>query len=267
MDELDELLSPDSTPVPESRWTVPTPESRVPVTPFELTPKHYQRLRFYWTRRGRATAHYDNVDLQLIGMGYVARVPSTYSTDSIRITVDGERALAAEHRVLVANRRPHHDLSGRLAAWLRSQGRVTWENIECRVERSNIEQRVSSLGLDPLDVSSHVRPDVFSMAAVTNPDRMNPAVHEIKVSRGDFMADVSQPLKRLAYASFSEVIYYVCPEGLVQKEEVPADCGLVVELACGQFEVRKRAKRSPVQLGPGSMMNLLLKRGQLNALS
>lgn len=266
MDELDALLTADFLQPPESRHVVATPESAVPLTVAEMTGKHYQRLRFYWTRRGRATAHFDNVDLQLIGMGYVARANS-YGCDSIRITVDGERALAAEHQNLVAARRPHHELGARLAAWLRDNGRITWENVECKVDCSEMERLALSRGLDCRATSTYVRPDVFSMVTTTNTARMNPAVHEIKVSRADFIADVAQPLKRLAYASFSEVFYYVCPDKLIQVSEVPAECGLVVETAEGKFELRKKPKRRPVVLTAGAMMNLVLKRGQFTSLS
>lgn len=54
---------------------------------------------------------------------------------------------------------------------------------------------------------------------------------------------------------------YVAAAGLIQVEEVPAECGLVVETAEGTFEVVKRPKKRQVHLTPHHFMNLVLKPG------
>lgn len=81
------------------------------------------------------------------------------------------------------------------------------------------------------------------MATATNTSRLNPAVHEIKVSRSDFLADVTTPLKRPAY------VYAECA---VAKEEGPTECGLIGSPPTGGSESQK-AKRRPVELTAGAM--------------
>ncbi|WP_425953286.1 hypothetical protein [Ralstonia pseudosolanacearum] len=100
------------------------------------------------------------------------------------------------------------------------------------------------------------------MAKTYDASRMNPCVHEVKVSRADFLADLAKPDKRKGYAHISEVLYYACPKELIGSEEVPPDCGLVYETALGEFSVIKRPKKRKVTLTAGHFMNLILKPGQ-----
>jgi hypothetical protein len=147
-------------------------------------------------------------------------------------------------------RQPHHELGGRLAAWLREQRRITWENIELRVP-------VGAQG------SVAYRPDVFSLVATYDETRLNPYVHEIKVSRSDFLQDVRNPEKRAGYAQLAEAVYYAAPAGMISVEEVPEECGLVVERELGKFEVLKRPKKRQLKLTAFTFMNLVLKPGMV----
>ncbi len=165
-----------------------------------------------------------------------------------RITHAGEQELAAEKAREIERRRPHHDLAGRLAQWRRDQGRVTWENIELLVDRESGGRQA-------------IRPDVFSMAAVYDERRINPCVDEVKISRADFLADVALTDKRAGYAKVAEVVYYAAPAGMIEASEVPSDCGLLVEVEIGKFEIAKQPKRRPVSLTTHHFMNLILKPG------
>ena len=51
--------------------------------------------------------------------------------------------------------------------------------------------------------------------------------YEIKVSRSDFLRELKQPLKRRLALRFSNMFWFVTPEGLVRLEEVPIECGLL----------------------------------------
>lgn len=51
--------------------------------------------------------------------------------------------------------------------------------------------------------------------------------YEIKVSRSDFLRELKQPLKRRLALRFSNMFWFVTPEGLVKLEEVPIECGLL----------------------------------------
>ncbi len=50
---------------------------------------------------------------------------------------------------------------------------------------------------------------------------------EIKVSRGDFLAELKDPKKRLETYPDVDGVFFATPKGLVAKAEVPADCGLI----------------------------------------
>lgn len=52
--------------------------------------------------------------------------------------------------------------------------------------------------------------------------------YEIKVSRSDFLAELHQPQKRAGAMEISELFYFVAPPGIIQSEELPPDCGLIL---------------------------------------
>jgi hypothetical protein len=51
--------------------------------------------------------------------------------------------------------------------------------------------------------------------------------YEIKVSRGDFLKDVKQPLKQRGARLFSDQFFFVTPPGLLKPEEIPDWSGLI----------------------------------------
>ncbi|WP_232427586.1 hypothetical protein [Burkholderia ubonensis] len=129
-----------------------------------LSRQHYKRLRFYWQGRGHGCAgNADGVDLDLAAAGLVIRQERNFGGVYFAITNAGEVELAAEKAREIERRRPHHALAGRVAQWLRDQGRVTWENIELLVDRDAGGRQA-------------IRPDVFSMAATYDEKRINPCV-------------------------------------------------------------------------------------------
>jgi hypothetical protein len=56
---------------------------------------------------------------------------------------------------------------------------------------------------------------------------MKRVCYEVKISRGDFLAELKHPLKRRIGMRYSNEFYFVTPGGLVQPEELPVECGLV----------------------------------------
>lgn len=103
------------------------------------------------------------------------------------------------------------------------------------------------------------RPDVFVMKPTYNTEMMKPTAYEIKVSRSDFLSDIAKPDKWKAYLEVAEALYYVCPEGLVDKKEVPKECGLIYfEEKYNNFAIKKHAKRSKIGLSQDNMMRLIL---------
>jgi hypothetical protein len=223
-----------------------------------LTKKHYTRLRYYWQSgvSGGGT-RCDNYDLDLIAHGFIQRTKDRWNNVvHFSITPEGEMELSHEKQREIGRRKPHHTLGEKFAKSLQDNGRITWENIEFKIE---------DVDLAGNKTVQCVRPDVFSMMPTFNEDKMNPTTYEVKVSRSDFLVDVNNPNKRAGSQKISEAFYYVCPEGLIKKEEVPVDCGLIYENKFGGFDVIKRVKKKKVTLSAKHFMNLILKKGRFNS--
>ena len=221
--------------------------------PLALTRNHFRRLRHYWQGKGQSVggaSRTDAIDLDLSAAGLIERrnvIGCVYFTT----TPAGERELHAEKQREIERRIPHHMLASRLALHLQTKGRITWENLELRVNFDAGNQQL-------------IRPDVFSLSATYNEKDLAPFVHEVKTSRADLLSDVAKPAKRAAYSVVAESVFYVAPVGLIDPSEIPDECGLVVEHAQGEFEQIKRAKKRVVQLTPSTYMNLVLKPGSFH---
>jgi len=98
----------------------------------------------------------------------------------------------------------HDELASDLAIHLNKKNIPTWENMTLR----------------------NCRPDVFSVKPTYNLNQMRTTTYEIKVSRADFLADIRKD-KWHSYKAFSSYIYFACPEGLIEFEDVPKGCGLM----------------------------------------
>ena len=51
--------------------------------------------------------------------------------------------------------------------------------------------------------------------------------YEVKVSRSDFLHEIKHPEKRQQGLWVSNEFYFVTPAGLVERKEVPTECGLI----------------------------------------
>ena len=50
---------------------------------------------------------------------------------------------------------------------------------------------------------------------------------EIKVSRSDWISELKRPYKRIIAHRLCNRFYFVAPTGLIAKEEIPLECGLM----------------------------------------
>ena len=193
------------------------------------------RLRWYFQNGYKTTgalALPDAIDLDLSVMGLIQRLYAPYGGVHYAITPMGERMLGELREHARSQRAPHHLLGSHLAQWLSEQTppRLTWENctFDVPVNGCNVP----------------TRPDVFSLATTLVVAKAAPIVHEIKVSRADFLCDVKDPTKRAAYFHLAPRVFYAVPFGLVSKEEVPLECGLVEQDKNGKgWIVKKPAPR------------------------
>ncbi len=218
--------------------------------PPKLTKQHIRRLRFYSTT-SRPSPHRDMTDLDLEVLGLISVDRSRESHyQRLTVTDQGRAAVYADRQACIAAQSPHHELGASLAAYLRREGRLAWENIEFKAEFGPNE-------------SCFVRPDVFSIKPTHDVTKLAPHVHEVKVSRADFLADVARPEKRRAYLHIAGSMTYVAIDGLIDPEEVPEGCGLLVQTSAGDFKQLRKIKAKKVQITSWGLMNLVLKSNNL----
>lgn len=51
--------------------------------------------------------------------------------------------------------------------------------------------------------------------------------YEVKVSRGDFLAELKKPEKRKTAVENVDEFYFAAPAGMIKGKEIPRDCGLI----------------------------------------
>lgn len=213
---------------------------------------HLSRLRKLWSYgRPVHVGELGGIDLDLTVHGLVKSVDAGYNASAVlAVTKLGVAHLNAARQALVAAQRPHHELGQRLAQHLQAKGLHTWENVEFSNPDSSHDR---CWGV--------VRPDVFACMPALKAENAAPAIYEVKVSRADFLGDISRPEKRKAYSQLAEAVYYCCPSGLIDKAEVPDGYGLLVEVAAGDFELKKKARRQKnFVIAVNTAMTLMVKR-------
>jgi hypothetical protein len=65
----------------------------------------------------------------------------------------------------------------------------------------------------------------------------NATTFEVKVSRGDFLAEIKNPTKRLPGLEVSNYFTFVTPRGLLKASEIPPECGLWEVNAIGHVKI------------------------------
>lgn len=200
-----------------------------------LSASHTARLRKIWSYgRPVHVADLGGVDLDLMVHGFIETVDKRHTSNAVlTVTILGVMHLNAARQTLIAAQRPHHELGRRLASHLRNKGFHTWENVEFLNPDWSAPRKWGV-----------VRPDVFACLPALQTKNASPAIYEVKVSRADFLADLSKPGKREAYSELAEAVYYCCKDGLIDKAEMPDGFGLLCEVEQGEFMLRKKARRA-----------------------
>jgi hypothetical protein len=70
------------------------------------------------------------------------------------------------------------------------------------------------------------RLDAFALNTLPH-TAMKRVCYEVKTSRGDFLSEIKNPLKRRIGMRYSNEFYFITPAALVSLTEVPLECGLV----------------------------------------
>lgn len=185
-----------------------------------LSGPHRRRLRELWRSAGWPCR--DALELDLLAGGLLERVWDAEGRETLRVTDAGLQVLAASRRRAQAALSAHEALVAVVAREMQRAGRIVWRRLSLRAPLSEPDGSTRW---------AMAMPDVFSIRHTTVEAYLEPAVHEIKVSRADLRADLKRPDKGRAYRALAGECWYVVREGLCSEEEVPSEYGLMV--ACG----------------------------------
>jgi hypothetical protein len=200
-----------------------------------LSAVHRRRLRQMWRSAGWPC--HDGIELDLLAAGLLQRRCDAGGRETMQLTDAGVRALAAARQGRRAAFDAHEALVARVVLAVQRAGRLAWRGLRLRAPPAAAGPRTWPLAM----------PDVFSIRPSTHEDHVDPAVHEVKVSRADLLADLRQEGKRAAYLGLAGQCWYVLAAGIADADEVPADCGVMVAHAQG-LEVLRPAPRRTMRL-------------------
>ncbi len=222
--------------------------SPVPCSPLAASAAHQRRLREVWRSAGWPCR--DGIEAELLAAGLLERVRHDSGHETLRVTDAGVAALAAALARNRARRGAHEALAERVAREMTRAGRIAWRGLSLRAH-------VVDAG-DPSGAGRWVMamPDVFSIRHTTVEDWLEPAAHEIKVSRADLLSDLRQPRKREAYRMLSSQCWYVLKQGIADADEVPMEFGVMFAAESGALEVARPAPRRAMRLPLATWMAL-----------
>lgn len=200
-----------------------------------LPATHLRRLRQLWRSAGWPCQ--DMLELELLAGGYLERCRDAAGRETLRLS---DLGIAALHQGLQRNRAArdaHESLVARVAQTLQQGGRIAWRGLNLRA------------GLPHADDPQRLRwvqamPDVYSLRHTTVEDYLEPAIHEIKVSRADLLGELRRPAKSEAYLALSGQCWFVLKAGIAQPEDIPPQFGVLIAHE-QSLELARPAPRRP----------------------
>lgn len=239
-----------------------------------LTRQQARRLRDI--HRSAGWPAQDGLEIELLAAGLLHRVFESGGAERLRLSELGIDCLA---QALQRNRQAlsaHEALVARVAQSLLRGGRIVWAGLAVRArldaaapgtgERPAAGDGPATVGaagagtvgdepgfaLNGAPAPARAarwkicKPDLFSIRHTTVAAYLQPAVHEIKVSRADLLGDLRLPDKRDAYLDLGGQCWYVlgCDargQPIAQAHEVPASCGVMLAPPSGPLEVLRHA--------------------------
>jgi hypothetical protein len=178
---------------------------------------HLQRLRLLWRSAGWPCQ--DLVEVELLAAGWVERLQEADGRERLRVTDAGAAHIAASLTRNRAARDAHEALVERVASEMQRAGRIAWRGLSLRA------------GLAAEDGKTlwvNAMPDVYSIRHSTVEDYLEPAIHEIKVSRADLLGELRRPAKSAAYRALCGQCWFVIKAGIAEPEEIPAEYGVLI---------------------------------------
>ena len=198
---------------------------------------HTRRLREIYRSAGWPSQ--DPLEIELLAAGLLHRVQAITGHESLRVTDEGVRLLAATLAVNRAAMSAHEALVDRVATEMGRSGRVVWRGLALRAQVPQADEA------KPLRWCI-AKPDVFSIRNTSVANYVEPIVHEVKVRRADLLGDLKLPDKRAAYLHLGECWYVLGCDAkgrcIGAPDEVPAECGVLL-LEQGRLTVARAAPR------------------------
>lgn len=211
----------------------------------ELTRRHLTRLR--QVHRSSGWPCHDPVEVELLVAGYLVSERDAMGREALRLSPRGLERLAESFEQNRRARDAHENLVQWAANWMWRDNRIVWTGLSllAPLQPSDEQHSPKSNGRTRWAMAM---PDVFSIRHTSRESHLEPVVHEIKVNRADLLGDLKKPEKRGAYLAMAQQVYYVLGaksngEPIAQAEEIPAECGVMVQRGTGLEMVRVAPKR------------------------
>ncbi|MBL8289414.1 MAG: hypothetical protein JNL85_15650 [Rubrivivax sp.] len=218
---------------------------------------HRRRLRELWRSAGWPCR--DAIEVDLLAAGLLERRFDGEQRETLHLTEAGIRTLAL---TLAKNRAAfdaHEALVARVAEQMQRAGRIVWRGLALRAPLALPQPQPSTPASPPAAASPRsapagegpgpsalidapaaaaaaarprwvmAMPDVYSIRHTTVEAFTEPAVHEIKVRRGDLLADLAKPDKGAAYRALASQCWYVLGPGVGSADDVPPEYGVLID--------------------------------------
>lgn len=203
------------------------------MTPSRPSRQHLQRLRQLWRSAGWPCQ--DLLEVELLAAGWLERLSEPDGRERLRVTDAGIALLADTLQRNRAARDAHEDLVQRVALEMQRGGRIAWRGLTLRAGLPGDDGKTQWV---------QAMPDVYSVRLSTVEDYLEPAIHEIKVSRADLLGELRRPAKSAAYRALCGQCWFVLKEGIAEPDEIPADFGVLIA-GPGALQLARPAPRRP----------------------
>lgn len=199
---------------------------------------HLQRLRQLWRSAGWPCQ--DLVEIELLAAGWAERLADADGRERLRVTDAGVALIAASLTRNRAARDAHETLVERVATEMQRAGRIAWRGLSLRAGLPGEAGEGGEGGGRMQWVNA--MPDVYSIRHSTVEDYLEPAIHEIKVSRADLLGELRRPLKSAAYRALCGQCWFVIKAGIAVPDEIPPEYGVLIGHD-GHLELARPAPR------------------------